>query len=144
MTWKLVEVEFPFPTGDGLMLRKPGQFWRIPFKYKPKMDKEQRDYIDIYREFMSDEYLASGVDYELVICLPGKIHFRASHIATNNSGQHQGWRIDGELPNITVHPSVDVEGYYHGWITDGVIGDDLGGRQYNDKGELVRRSDIHP
>lgn len=138
MGWKLTEVHFPFAIGDGIMLRKPGEYWRIPFDYRPVMDKEKRTYIEIYRGFMSDEYVASGVDYELVICLPGKIHFRASHIATRDTGQHHGWRVTGELPNITIHPSVDVEGYYHGWITDGVIGDDLSGRTYNERGELKR------
>jgi Family of unknown function (DUF6527) len=138
MTWKLTEVDFPFAIGDGLMLRKPGEYWCIPFDYKPKLDKEQRKYIDIWREFMSDEYLASGVDYELVICLPGRVHFRASHIATNNDGSRNGWRVTGVLPNVTITPSIDVEGYYHGWITDGVIGDDLGGRTYNERGELAR------
>lgn len=140
MTWKLREVEFPFTIGDGLMLRKPGEYWRIPFDYEPKLDKEKRKYIDIWRNFMSDEYLALGWDFELVISLPGKVHFRATQIPTSNDGSHQGWRVTGELPNITIHPSINVEGYYHGWITDGVIGDDLSGRQYNDKGEFLRNS----
>lgn len=31
------------------------------------------------------------------------------------------WTITGTLPNITVSPSVNAEGIWHGWIKDGVM-----------------------
>lgn len=40
------------------------------------------------------------------------------------------WDVHGTLPNITVHPSVNAEGYYHGWIKDGVISEDCEGRKF--------------
>jgi hypothetical protein len=137
MTWKLTGYDFPFAIGDGLMRRKPGEYWRIPFDYRPKMDKEQRTYLEIWQSYMSPEYLSLGWDFELVICLPGKIHFRASHIEMHGligegAVNFAGWEVTGELPNI------DVEGYYHGWIENGVIGDDLNGRRYAEDGSLRR------
>lgn len=40
----------------------------------------------------------------------------------------RGWTVTGEPPEITVNPSVNIVGSYHGWIQDGVISDDLYGR----------------
>jgi hypothetical protein len=37
------------------------------------------------------------------------------------SADGQPWECTGEVPNITVKPSVDDPGVWHGWITDGVI-----------------------
>lgn len=38
---------------------------------------------------------------------------------------HGGWAVTGEPPNITVSPSINAIGAYHGWLTDGVISDGL-------------------
>lgn len=39
------------------------------------------------------------------------------------SGDGTGWRVDGELPNLTVHPSIDMRAArsWHGWIRDGQL-----------------------
>ena len=39
-----------------------------------------------------------------------------------------GWNVTGEAPNITVHPSINMIGQYHGWLKDGVLSDDVDGR----------------
>lgn len=44
--------------------------------------------------------------------------------------QPPGWTIEGEMPNVTVRPSINQEGVYHGWITNGVLSDDIEGRTY--------------
>lgn len=36
-----------------------------------------------------------------------------------------GWVVTGELPNISVSPSINAVGAYHGFITDGVLTDGL-------------------
>ena len=46
-----------------------------------------------------------------------------------------GWTRSGEAPNITARPSIltkDCSAWrgYHGWLTDGVLSDDLEGRTY--------------
>lgn len=47
------------------------------------------------------------------------------------------WQTSGEPPNITVNPSINVEGVWHGWIQGGVISDDPGHR-YDADGRLLR------
>lgn len=41
-----------------------------------------------------------------------------------------GWTRTGEPPKITARPSIASPGY-HGWLTDGVLSDDLEGRSYS-------------
>lgn len=53
--------------------------------------------------------------------------------AFSNSPEGEGWYVEcdpeklrvGERPPLTVMPSINVEGVYHGFITDGIIHDDL-------------------
>lgn len=59
------------------------------------------------------------------VCLPGNTFFPLDRPETVGR-----WRISGELPDITVQPSINCEGVYHGWITDGVISDDCEGRTH--------------
>jgi hypothetical protein len=35
--------------------------------------------------------------------------------------------VDGQKPDITVTPSIHAVGIYHGFLTNGVLTDDLGG-----------------
>ena len=44
------------------------------------------------------------------------------------------WSVTGDLPRITVSPSLNIPGAFHGWIRDGVISDDVEGRRFNDQG----------
>lgn len=48
-----------------------------------------------------------------------------------------GWTVTGTEPLITIQPSIDVPSW-HGYITNGVIGEDAAGRRYdaNGKGPL--------
>lgn len=45
-------------------------------------------------------------------------------------GYYDGWRVTGAPPRITVHPSINMVGQYHGWLKDGVISRDVDGRQF--------------
>lgn len=48
-------------------------------------------------------------------------------------GHHgDGWRVTGELPHVTIEPSINVVGRYHGWIRNGIITDDCEGRTFAD------------
>jgi hypothetical protein len=44
--------------------------------------------------------------------------------------ERNGWMVTGEPPNITVHPSINWVGVYHGWLKDGVLSDDVEGRKF--------------
>ena len=41
-----------------------------------------------------------------------------------------GWAVTGAPPALTVKPSVSIGGGWHGYVTDGVISDDVSGREF--------------
>lgn len=41
-----------------------------------------------------------------------------------------GWTVTGTFPLISVTPSINFPGRYHGWCTLGVLSDDLEGRVF--------------
>jgi hypothetical protein len=54
--------------------------------------------------------------------------------ATREGPDGAGWSVSGDAPRITVEPSINIVGSYHGWIRDGVISDDCEGRRFNADG----------
>lgn len=77
----------------------------------------------------------------LLVFLPG-VGWWCVDSAYSANGQpvpsRESWAVTGEPPRITLSPSVDLPGLYHGWIRDGVISDDVEGRRFDDVGGLVR------
>jgi len=67
-----------------------------------------------------------------VVVLPGDNHFP---IHSLSSTDNKPWDVTGEVPNITLRPSVNFRPSspkgWHGWITNGLISDDLEGRRYD-------------
>jgi hypothetical protein len=63
----------------------------------------------------------------LVVKLPGG---HEHCVDMGGSGNREGWTVTGSPPKITVVPSINVHGIYHGWIRDGVITDDCEGRKF--------------
>lgn len=105
---------------------RPGAMWFVePYgpggKYRDAM----------LRDLASAEYKRDWADKRAPICvrLPDGT---AWNVDTHYGGRYEndapGWTITGEAPRITAHPSVNVQGSYHGWLTDGVLSDDLDGR----------------
>lgn len=41
------------------------------------------------------------------------------------------WTRTGEPPNVTVTPSINHQGVYHGWLTNGALTDDVDGRVFS-------------
>lgn len=66
-----------------------------------------------------------------LLCLPNGAHWNIY----GKSADGSGWNITGNLPNITARPSINslpnsrIKGY-HGWLTDGVLSDDLSNQTY--------------
>lgn len=68
----------------------------------------------------------------LIMRLPGNGEWTIDGPSSNNG---PGWTREGEPPRITARPSILSHGSstrqgYHGWLTDGVLSDDLEGRTY--------------
>ncbi len=67
----------------------------------------------------------------LTVLLPGRHTFCVDGLAYNQNGYHgDGWDVTGDPPMITVTPSINLVGLYHGWITSGAITDDCEGRTF--------------
>lgn len=72
---------------------------------------------------IAPQHIAAGARPMLVI-LPGGPDLPCGDLHSLHmvaSGGTTGWTITGELPRITVSPSINVVGRWHGWIRDGVI-----------------------
>jgi len=54
----------------------------------------------------------------------------ASSGKKNGDEYRDGWTVTGSLPLITVSPSINAEGCYHGWIQNGQITNDCEGRVF--------------
>ena len=57
-----------------------------------------------------------------------------NRFAPNLEYNKHRWRVTGDPPNLTVTPSINSVGEYHGYLTDGVLSDDLDGRAYSENG----------
>jgi hypothetical protein len=65
----------------------------------------------------------------ILIRLPGDVSWCPDLRAITEGGimRGEGWDVVGDLPQVTISPSVVLLGRWHGWIRSGVISDDLSG-----------------
>lgn len=85
--------------------------------------------------FLSDAYVSKwknpgGFRLPLVVRLPDGSDFCVDGPCYDKGKRYGGWDVTGEPPNITLSPSINIVGYYHGWIQNGVITDDCEGRKF--------------
>jgi len=67
----------------------------------------------------------------LFVVLPNGEEFCVDFAQSQHRGQSgQGWTVTGTPPAITVSPSINCEGRFHGWLTGGVLSDDCEGRRF--------------
>lgn len=124
MSWPLVEIPNPIygeharPWND----LPPGSYWTIPLA---ELEDKEKTWLAVRP--LSPEFRASGRDYVIFIILPGGAEWCPDMVSSEIG---QGWTVTGELPNITVSPSVHQIGRYHGFIQNGVVTDDLEGRVF--------------
>jgi len=122
MGWKLNQISHPKD-------KKPvaGDWWFMPW-WDGIDDKKHK--------FTSVEYERDwkGKRSPISIRLPDGRDFAPDQIAANRTGG-QGWKVTGELPNITVRASIgkilgNKTFSYHGYITNGVLSDCIEGSRY--------------
>ena len=68
----------------------------------------------------------------IVVRLPGGMDFCVDGPCYGDGARlpASGWLVTGEPPDLTLEPSIDIRGTYHGWIKAGVITDDCEGRRF--------------
>ena len=62
------------------------------------------------------------------VMLPGGVEWIVYSYSSDTP--RRKWSVQGEPPNITVSPSINQKGLYHGHIKNGVITDDVDGRKF--------------
>ncbi len=71
---------------------------------------------------------------ELCVLLPSRDEWNIDRGRKLNEAkatrQLPQWTRTGALPMVTARPSINSVGRYHGWLTDGVLSDDVDGRHF--------------
>lgn len=73
----------------------------------------------------------------ILVMLPSRVLWCVDSMCVNSGNWYGGWSVTGKAPNISVSPSINVGGHYHGFLTNGVIGNDVEGRKYSESGEII-------
>lgn len=127
----------PLNDPDFHRTREVGMMWWLPWD-----DPDIRSY---YLEHaLSRQYLETHLlrRHPIIVVLPGIVpvcldeKYCGGHWGDNPTGE--GWQVTGEPPKVTVQPSINLVGVYHGWLHDGVLSDDVEGRRYDARGALIR------
>jgi len=133
MPWQIRFVENPplHPKGDkydsGTVhfdKLEVGDLCYYHFEGKPCLDRAQLDKLHLAAHYFAN----NSHRPPLILALPdkpsGKLYFMVDGQCYNDERKYyDGWTVTGEPPLITVDPSVDYLGHYHGRIKAGVIGD---------------------
>lgn len=86
------------------------------------------------KPLISPEYRASNASRPpLSVELPCG-HFCVDMVTMQDGvpGDH-GWAVSGSPPLLTLTPSVNIKGGWHGYITNGVICDDVEGKTFPER-----------
>ena len=113
MSWKCFMVD----SDDPVAQQKPGAMWFADEGYP------------YFADYVSEKYTDTWRDKRPPICvrIPSSEVFC---VDARPSDGAPGWDVSGDAPNITVAPSINIIGRYHGWIRNGVITDDCEGRTF--------------
>lgn len=102
-------------------------------------DPELNDYgnVDVAKREVGDMWFVAAADMThlsdyykqhntwrepLVVLLPGRHYFLIDGMCySQERGYYGGWTVTGTPPNITVAPSINMVGRYHGFLQNGVL-----------------------
>jgi len=138
---KFVQLE-PTPTcnivGETRLVDSEGKeysFKQLPIGtmfYLPKdADMKEWPWYLAKQNRISDYYFQHNSHRQpLFVVLPGHTLFVVDGKCYSGEEMYGGWTVTGEAPNITVNPSIDITGFYHGFLANGVISDDVEGRKF--------------
>ena len=103
---------------------QPGDMWFVPAMLDPAHNGFYLKHI------LSNEYQRDwlGKRAPLIIVLPNGDWFNPDSRYSDRGGP--GWTVIGKPPCITVSPSINCVGRWHGWLQNGVLSDDVEGRKF--------------
>lgn len=130
MPWRCRMIENPELDEHGnvdFSKREIGDMWYL------ELSPER---LESRKEQFSDQYFSHNSGRKpLVVKLPGPTCFVVDGKYYNGQqGYHGGWTVSGEPPNITLTPSINAVGRYHGFINNGEITEDVDGKKYDERG----------
>jgi len=145
MSWecKLVDVELKHYNGADYPV---GTMFYGPTQEEIEADSKREKFNGWFRLqalHLSEYYKANNSHRRpLFVILPDKILWCIDGCCWSNGEHYGGWTVTGEAPNITVQPSINIGGAYHGWLQNGVISDDCEGRKYDEVGHQIRTPNV--
>lgn len=131
MTWNCRFVEYT-KERDAL---KVGDMFYGPSSDEMKLKGKYTLWIYMQCRFLSEHYWANNSHRRpLFVVLPNNDLFCIDGQCGEGGNHYGGWTVTGEVPDITVSPSINIGGSYHGWLQNGVISDDVEGRVFKEDG----------
>ena len=124
MSWTCRLIEKPELDAHGnvdLAKRVVGDMWFLGVTPKELLDRH-----------LTAQYFADNAKRQpLMVMLPGPTPFCIDYQCFNDArGYYDGWTVHGEPPLITITPSINLVGRYHGFLQNGVISADAEGRKF--------------
>lgn len=86
------------------------------------------------RSLLTSDYRSARAQLRepLFVVLPDGCNFCVDSVTMKDGVPGlAGWSVAGEAPRLTLTPSVDIKGGWHGYIRDGEISDDVSGRSFD-------------
>lgn len=106
--------------------------------FDPELVNKQNGEAGTFKKLSPNYYrMWHGKRPPLWVCLPGWNWWCIDTLPVPSLAG-DGWMVTGVAPLITVSPSINFEGGYHGWITNGIVSDDCEGRKFNENGDPVK------
>lgn len=114
----------------------PGDVWQLFYERLYRDPRDGREYAlrdapagAIWDEPWNADHWHGADGRCLGLMLPDGSSWIIDGPASNAPGKLPGWDRSGQPPRLTARPSI-LTPRYHGWLTDGVLSDDLEGRVY--------------
>lgn len=104
-------VEAADAAGGGPGLAPVGAMWFAPW------------YLQGGGGYLAPEYFTNNaIRWPVVVVLPDRTNFCVDSrtVSDGKLGDH-GWTVTGEPPQLTVTPSIQIGGGWHGYLTAGVL-----------------------
>lgn len=130
MSWQCRLIEYQ----KGMDLQIGDMFWG-PTKEQYLADPLNYGWLYFFSKLNNlSEYYKQNNSHRrpLLVWLPGRNLFCVDGMCWNSEGKYGGWTVTGDAPVITVHPSINLVGSYHGWLQSGVISNDVEGRTFDE------------
>lgn len=140
MPWPLRLVEYKKGMSPAAGTLKVGDLFYGPYPHE--LEQAAWRSVRWHFRYLSEFYHANNAQRRpLAVVLPGNHLFGIDGQCWNHDlpiPHYGGWTVTGDAPNITMSPSINLGGLYHGFIQNGLISEDVEQRKYGVDGYEIR------